>query len=1119
MAALTSMFTLNLPLVVLFLSLTSSTVCFSKPVDAQLPKPPPNLFRLPPINPVHRHILPSVNRLPNRELPPPVPAVPYLIVNVSWPRPSYDVSISSPYSQSPHRAEYDTAITFAGATEAFGAGCNATFSRSSSSLLFSGDDVYAPGWEAYRISLSQLQAVQPSRNKSSWPEESSTAAESQFPDNKSLLIYVARQSDFKTQFVINVSAHSASGCVLSHTSLTMEDAPTMTDNCAVFASPAASLHHCPGFGCVLLMNETNSAVLRSEETPKHPDRSISPMPTRIMETPILHASPVAASDPYPPPTTMPAPPPSSAAPQAMHVVVKVSWYTPESAFTGPIRWFSYASSGLKLLGENNSMSYSTCSTTYPGDIVYMPHKNYEPTGDVEFIVNLGRLLDNSSVMSTWFPQDATVTDITLVAFGDWYFKSNEHGSMNVSATLTGPDGKPVSGVWAHVLVENVVPGVSGSCAPKTEVAKFVIRHNRHSGTCHIHSVVSGTEQPGGSQAPIIKSPKPTALFLIDTMETTEPVTTDVESAIFLEPTKANFPPILNSTSILITISWSTPKFYMELRSPTPYRDLETGITLPQYYDYYFVFDTCQYPVRSGPLYTSPNDHSVEGSESFLVDLNYFANRSNSTDRLINIDIIIYASWYRIANYVGNARVSLKLFGPGGAALKGPGSSAELHGFSIGSTDGCKPVNQIAETTVQFDRELKTFGIASLADIYDKMVMIPTERTGSRPGKKKFPPAIKAPSLLITTSWSTPAKYIAEHSSYIHYWDLETGISLPQYHGKWFIVHMCSFPLVNGPIYTSLNNLSATGSESFLVDLKHYVDSSDGVTSNATDRFVNIIIVVYADWFRQRISGGHANISLKLLRPGGQPLNGPGSSAELKGISPGATKTCRPNTSVANITVRFDRKKRSFSIPSLIDVNREPWKKLKTKERTLYETIVKNDNEIVETNVEATLEPSPPVLVFPDVESNGDYYINVTFTWPDDVVDLDSQVWISSLVNGVGCSFDSSSTVLFGGDSTISRGKERFQVLVGKAKKDGRWVDLVDITLAAHWYARDEYNASVADVRVELVNEVNEIIDSAQMEFSPYWHNRVQKPFCGTNKIGRIRVVDNDGIVSIQLGAY
>lgn len=1127
MATVHSLYVVSILLILPHFFIAASAGRLAKPVTDHPLKPPPHLVRQPRTNVVRDAVDPSFTRLPNRPLPPPIPASPYVIINVSWPRPLNAVSISSPFSRSPHRAEYDTAITFPNGNEAFGAGCNATFSRPSSDLLFSGDDVYAPGWEAYRISISQLHGIAHSVKSSTSSEGSSIAKQTMYPVDKALFIYVSRQSDFETQFVIAVSAHSPNGNVISQTSLNMENAPTMTDICAVSTRPAASLRMCPDLECILLSNETDNVGASSEETSEPVEPSSIPLPPHLIDFPFPEESPLAATDPYPIPTVTPSPSHYSTGHFSTHALVRVSWSTPSSAITEETRWYTYASAGVKLVGESESLSYTTCSTTYPDDIVFMPHIDYDPTGHIYFFVNLDLLLDNSSVTASWFVREPCYTDVTIVTLADWYYRFNEYGSMSVSATLTTSEREQLAGKSSFAVVHNVEPGVSGSCAPKKEVARFVIRHHHHDGSYEILDPSLEMKLSSDSEPSTMVSPEVTELLIIDAIETPEETIASMEYSTFPEPEKTKFLPVLNSTSLLITTSWNIPASEMEMNEDSTYWELETGLAVQMRFGDDLTLDTCKYPARTGPLYTTTDDPSETGSESFLVDLNHLfdfpdVRVHNTKHGYDEIDVLVYASWYKKVNMFGHVTVSAKLLGPDGLPLKSRQLSTEVIGLSIGATEDCRPKDHIAKVTVQFNIVLETFQIGSLFDTSAvPMEIYETEPTASRYSKISFPPALKTTSILITTSWSTPSEYIAKNSAKVHHWDLETGISIPEFHGESFLFHTCYFSLINGPVYTTYNNVSARGSESFLVDLDFY--ASYHRFTGHSNRFDHFVIVIYADWFHHENRAGKTTTTVKLIGPGAQPLSGPGTSAELNGLSPGSTDKCKPHTAIASVTVRYDRKKRTFSIRSFD--KRDP-KESSTghPHEYLRPPVVAGHvhdyaEETVEISIEATVEPSPRPVPLSYLNPPGDLYLAVTFTWPMDVIDLDSQVWLTSLVNGVGCDLDNTSTVLFGGDGTVGGGKETFRVIVGKAKREGRWVDLVDVTLAAYWFARDEYNDSVAEVHVDLVNEADDVIDSAQMTFSPYWHNRVQKPFCGTNKIGRVRVVDSDGTVSMQLGLY
>lgn len=377
-----------------------------------------------------------------------------------------------------------------------------------------------------------------------------------------------------------------------------------------------------------------------------------------------------------------------------------------------------------------------------------------------------------------------------------------------------------------------------------------------------------------------------------------------------------------------------------------------------------------------------------------------------------------------------------------------------------------------------------------------------------PKMQVFPPMLRySYSLLINTSWTTPQADIAAYPNRT-YWDLESGIQLS---GNSTIFSVCDS--INRILYSSMNNPSPTGSEGFLIDLDGLISSSSGSTE---DQYVILNFTALADWYIEDNRNGDATITAMLMEPFGIPMVGPGSMATVDEIVPGVTRTCTPSKAVVEIVVRYNRFSGLYSIMSMTAEELGPEMSIEPEPESGAFSTEPPSPEPTTPNLPSPM-PSPPSTT--PTEPHGELRMVITYSWPETETDLDTQVRIGSLLNGIGCFADTTGTVVFLGDSTEAGGNEKYYVRIGKARQDGLWVDVVDITLSAAWYSRQEYKDGSATMTVELVNEGDEIVKKMQREFNPFRANRNHDLTCVKNKVGTLHVVDTNGTVSMDVGIY
>lgn len=154
------------------------------------------------------------------------------------------------------------------------------------------------------------------------------------------------------------------------------------------------------------------------------------------------------------------------------------------------------------------------------------------------------------------------------------------------------------------------------------------------------------------------------------------------------------------------------------------------------------------------------------------------------------------------------------------------------------------------------------------------------------------------------------------------------------------------------------------------------------------------------------------------------------------------------------------------------------------------------------------------------QTTGELYLAITFSWSYNEMDLDTQVRLASAIDGVqGCVQDVDEFVVYSRDSTVSDVSELFFVRIEHARWKSVWVDMVDIDLSAYWTLHEEYKQGSANVQVDLVDQTDSIVQSMSREFNPYMPNAIDKFLCLKKKIGRVQVVDVNGVVSMKLETY
>lgn len=432
-------------------------------------------------------------RLPNRQLPPRVPAAPYIIVNVSWQFPLNidDVPGFPIHTPTPARAEVDTALTFSsGLPLAFGPGCNATYSNPLSSILFSGDDIYAPGWEAYQITLPPI-TNNSSNNSSVLPLDDFLVG------NTNINIFVSRGLMFQfNPYDVTVTMYSADGTVVSHTSLTLSVATQITGTCATDrnrAGPVASLRMHPDTGMPMVTGNILDFKYFTYVNPKY---SFTPFSLSSEEPEESHMP-----DDFIYATQIP----------SDFIVVPAQTFPPVIIGTGLLLNTSWSTSDFDLRNNserqywdietgillpdrcNDIASFRTeyrdswCIRSDIPNGIYASVNNVEATGSESWLIDLDLLFESLQSSSSHSPENSGAldddnalktggsTEATIVTFADWFYNENRNGDAVISAHLLhSGTGRPLKGQGTKASIEEIVPGVSKSCEPTRPVAAVTV---------------------------------------------------------------------------------------------------------------------------------------------------------------------------------------------------------------------------------------------------------------------------------------------------------------------------------------------------------------------------------------------------------------------------------------------------------------------------------------------------------------------------------------------------------------------------------------------------------------------------------------------------------------------
>lgn len=571
------------------------------------------------------------NRLSNRPLPAPVPAAPYLVLNVSWPGPSKTTSSIS--GTSLRRAEFDTAITFADdpLRHVFGTGCNGTFSQPSSAVLFSGDDVYAPGWEGYRFALPGFFDLGPPDEKRNGSSVSTLALllNHFMYGRTAILIYAIREPTFQSEFYVNATMYDVNGTVVSTRSLTLDVTPLFPGICETYFNskdgPIAMLQLDPSANRLILSEP------ESEPAPNESAEPLEPSPGVIIETNNTNTNsstiPVQSS-PQPSPTTQQFPPMLR---NSYSLFINTSWTTSEADIAAyPNRTYWDLESGLQLPGI--STTFSVCDVSSNG-VLYSSRNDPSPTGYEAFHVDLDSLLSSLPGVA----EDQFVK-LTFTAFADWYIEENRNGDATITATLLEPFGIAMIGPGSTATVDEIVPGVTRSCTPSKPVVEIIVQYNRFNGLYRIMSMTAEELGPDVST-----QPDPESGTASTGTPTPEPATPNTSSPLpSTSPPSNTYTEPLGELRMVITYSW-----------PDTETDLDTQVRLGS-----LVHGIGCFADSSGTVVFLGDSTEAGGNETYYVRI----GKASMDGFWVNVvDVTLSASWYSRPEYKGGtATVTVEL---------------------------------------------------------------------------------------------------------------------------------------------------------------------------------------------------------------------------------------------------------------------------------------------------------------------------------------------------------------------------------------------------------------------------------------------------------------------------
>lgn len=392
--------------------------------------------------------------IPNRPFPI-IDSSPYLIINISWP-------ISSGGSQSYdklRRGEIDTAIMYDMLT--FGPGCQNTFA--SSLVHFSGDDVYAPGYEAYMFALPPPAISK----KIALPETVHTST----ADDRDVYIYATHKVGFTFKdVVVRAELYDTSHKLLSSQSITLKKLPPMTGFCSTSGQPVARLR-LTRLKNVIIYAEDISEPKTDDHNLRYPNEEptvdVTPSfePTASYEVTATAAATAKAEIPMVENISTPHP-----FPLAHHSVtlrVNITWFSEETDAETAIH--------VPILDPNLTTvcmmpEYETNFTLFTSG------NNYLRNGSEWYAIDLEKLRASGRWTSPSFSIDI---------YADWFQRKDINGYAFLTSTIIAPGGEII---FESRRVYDMALETTFSCLPKTHVATLTVYICEQFGEFHIYDL-------------------------------------------------------------------------------------------------------------------------------------------------------------------------------------------------------------------------------------------------------------------------------------------------------------------------------------------------------------------------------------------------------------------------------------------------------------------------------------------------------------------------------------------------------------------------------------------------------------------------------------------------------
>lgn len=384
-----------------------------------------------------------------------VDSSPYLIINISWPVPSDG---SQRYDEL-RRGEIDTAIMYD--TLSFGPGCHNTYA--SSLVHFSGDDVYAPGYEAYMFVLPPSATSQLETHK---------AMPTSTDVDRNLYIYASHEPGFTFKHVlVRVELYDASHQLLSLQSIALEYLPPMTGFCSTTARPVATLRLTRLHNVILYaedisetQTEDHNSLYPTQESTVDATPSIEP----IASNEFIMTADAMPKEGSPEVANFSAPPPFPLALNSVTLRINVTWFSKETDVETAIRIPILDS---KLTTVCMIPEYETNFTLFSSG------NSYFKNGSEWYVIDLEKL----RASGRW-----TKPSFSIEIYADWFQRRDINGYGFLTASIFAPGGQTI---YESRRMHDIGFESTFSCSPSTYVATLTIYSCDQFGEFHIHDLL------------------------------------------------------------------------------------------------------------------------------------------------------------------------------------------------------------------------------------------------------------------------------------------------------------------------------------------------------------------------------------------------------------------------------------------------------------------------------------------------------------------------------------------------------------------------------------------------------------------------------------------------------